>query len=495
MRSIHSPSAIWLLALATLIASASPARAYVPDDRWSSTASGSTGATGDPITLTWSLARDNTSIPGEGGSNLIAYLDSQFGAGPGGANFAQRPWFHIFQESFDRWSQLGGITFTYDPNDSTSSALSGPAGALGVRGDIRIGGANIDGNSGTLAYTYLPSDGDMVVDTGEATFFSTSANNYRSFRNTLMHEIGHAFGLQHVTSSTSALLMEPFIDTSFDGPQLDDVRGIQGMYGDAYERTFSGLGNDVAARATGLGALAVGGTKTIGAAARGSQAVSATETDFVSISGTADADFFSFTLAGPATVGLTLTPLGGVFNQGIEGGAESSFDANARNNLAIAVFGPNGTTQLGLADNTAAGQIESLANLAISSPGQYFVRISGATDAVQLYELALSASSLIVQPSADFDDNGRVDGADLFVWQRTLGATGANLAADANRDGAVNAADLAVWRQQFGGAGVVPAIHGVPEPAALQLALGALVAALAARRRQKKHCGNIHRNR
>src|SRR5262249_44539560 len=153
------------------------------------------------------------------------------GAGPGGTNLTQRPWFHLFQESFDRWTQLGGITFVYEPNDSGTS-LSGSAGALGVRGDVRIGGANIDGPSGTLAYTYYPDNGDMVIDTGETTFFTDSTNNYRSFRDTLMHEIGHAFGLDHVISSTEALLMEPYIDTSFDGPQLDDIRGLQGFYGD-----------------------------------------------------------------------------------------------------------------------------------------------------------------------------------------------------------------------------------------------------------------------
>jgi hypothetical protein len=100
-------------------------------------------------------------------------------------------------------------------------------------------------------------------------------------------------------------------------------------------KTFGGLGNDVAARATSLGALATGGSRTIGAAARGGQEVAAAETDFVSIANAADADFFSFTIAAPATLDFTLTPLGGVFNQGVEGGAQSSFNANARNDLAL----------------------------------------------------------------------------------------------------------------------------------------------------------------
>jgi serralysin len=450
------------------------AAAYVPDDRWTSTASGATGTTGDPVTLSWSLLRDGVSIPDEGSSNLIAYLDGQFGASSGGSNLTTRPWFHLFQESFDRWSQLGGITFAYEPNDS--GALSGPSGALGTRGDIRIGGANIDGASGTLAYTYLPDNGDMVFDTGETSFFATPTNNYRSFRNTLMHELGHAFGLLHVESTTERFLMEPFIDTSIDGPQLDEVRAIQGMYGDPLEKTFGGLGNDVSARASALGSLASGGTRTIGAAARGGQDVGAAETDFVSIANAADVDFFSFTIASPLSVDFTLTPLGGVFNQAVENGPQLLFDANARNDLALAVFGPNGTTLLGSASNTIAGQIESIADLSLTTPGQYFVRVAGATDSVQLFELALSATSLVVAPTGDFDGSGTVDGHDFLMWQRSLGASGANLPADGNRDGVVNAADLALWKQSFGQSpGAMEVAGAVPEPPGATLLIVSLV--------------------
>ncbi len=470
------------------------AAAYVPDDRWSSTASGSAGTTGDPVTITWSLLRDGTSIPSEGASNLVSYLDGLFGAGAGGTNLAQRPWFHLIQESFDRWGQLGGITFAYEANDGGS--LSGPAGALGVRGDIRIGGANIDGVSGTLAYTYLPDNGDLVVDTGESTFFADSSNNFRALRNTLMHEIGHAFGLLHVESTTEKFLMEPFIDTAFDGPQLDDVRGIQGMYGDALEKSFGGQGNDVTARATSLGSLGVGGGLTIGGAARGGQEVGGGETDFVSIANAADADFFSFTLSAPALIDLTLTPLGGVFNQGVEGGAQSSFNANSRNNLALAVFGSNGTTLLASATTAVAGQIESVADLELTAPGQYFVRVTGASDSVQLYELALSAGSLVVAPTGDFDGDGYVDGGDLLLWQRTLGSTGASLAADGNHDGVVDTADLAIWRQLFGTtASTISGAHAAPEPTGVRMLAALAACALASpasdlgRRRKKGETG------
>src|SRR5215510_4629103 len=86
------------LAICLCLSNVRAAMAYVPDERWSTTASGPGGSTGDPLTLTWSLARDGTSIPNEGASNLISYLDSQIGAGPGGSDYTQRPWFNLIEQ-------------------------------------------------------------------------------------------------------------------------------------------------------------------------------------------------------------------------------------------------------------------------------------------------------------------------------------------------------------------------------------------------------------
>ena len=120
-------SSIWvaghrlLAVFATLMFLASLARtaaAYVPDERWSVTASGTTGGSGTPATLTWSIAPDGTSIPGEGASNLISYFDGLFNVTSGGSDLTQRPWFTYFKQSFDRWTALGGITFNYEPHDN-----------------------------------------------------------------------------------------------------------------------------------------------------------------------------------------------------------------------------------------------------------------------------------------------------------------------------------------------------------------------------------------
>ena len=442
------------LALAATLATvvfAGAASAYVPDDRWSTTASGSTGSQGDIATITWSLVADGTSIVSEGPSNLISYMDGLFGSS-GGSNLTARPWFSLFQDSFDRWTELGGIKFVYEPNDNGVQMGGNTAGSLGVRGDIRIGGATIDGANGTLAYTYLPNNGDMVIDTGETTFYSNSTNNYRQLRNTVMHELGHAFGLLHIESSSDHLLLEPYIDATFDGPQLDDIRGLHGLYGDAFEKTHNGAGNDSYSLATSLGAIAAGGSKSIGASAATGQAIAEDETDFVSIANSSDFDFFSFTVSSASLLDVSLTPLGGVFTQGAEGGVQSTFDANARNDLTLSIYGANGTTLLGTANNTAAGLAESLADVSLPVAGQYYVRVSGSTANVQLYQLEFSIESAVDTQPGDFYLDGIVDGDDFLLWQRNP-----------------SVGNLGDWKASFGTSSQSLSI--VPEPTAGMLVL------------------------
>lgn len=474
-----------LSAFALVCCNAVQATAYVPDNRWSVTASGTTGAAGTPITLTWSIAPDGTNIPGEGASNLVSYFDGLFGVTSGGTDLTQRPWFTYFRQSFDRWTELGGINFVYESKDNGTS-LQTSSGSLGVRGDVRIGGAFVDGASSTLAYTWLPNSGDMVIDTGETNFYSNSSNNYRQLRNTVMHELGHAFGLLHIESSTDGLLMEPTINLSFDGPQLDDIRGIQGLYGDVYERSNNNLGNGTAARATSLGPLTIGSTLDVGSDAVGDQFVSANQTDFVSIANTGDADFYSFNITAPMLLDATLTPLGGIFNQGTEGGVQTSFNANARNDLALAIYASNGTTLRGSANLTGAGSVESLTDIELSTAGKYFARITGAAENVQLYQLLLSGSSLSAALAGDYNLDGVVGAADFTVWRNSLGRTGSGLAADGNGDGVVNTADYDFWKAHFGTSGMGSSIAGagaVPEPAGVAAALLALTFALPVRYR------------
>ena len=138
-------------------------------------------------------------------------------------------------------------------------------------------------------------------------------------------------------------MLEPTIDLSFDGPQLDEVRAVQLVFGDAFEETNNGLGNETVPTATDLGSIAPDGMIAIGIDADvPTQTISSTAIDFVSISSEDDVDFYSFTVTTSSSLDITLTPLGGVFSQG----GIAAFDANARVDLALSLFDTDGLSLL-----------------------------------------------------------------------------------------------------------------------------------------------------
>ena len=110
--------------------------------------------------------------------------------------------------------------------------------------------------------------------------------------------------------------MEPFISTSFDGPQHDDVLRINRGYGDPRE------GNDTAGTASDIGSL------------------SATPTVIsdVGIDDDTDVDYFRFTVGASSLVNVTLAPLGFVYTVGLEGGSTESFDSRIQSDLTLAVL-------------------------------------------------------------------------------------------------------------------------------------------------------------
>ncbi|HMO13744.1 MAG TPA: pre-peptidase C-terminal domain-containing protein [Pirellulaceae bacterium] len=409
-----------LLSVVTLLAlgwsMVQPSMAQPPDiDRWS----GSTAITpaqgygmGNPLTLTWGIVPDGTSIPGfnigpAGNSNLIARMDTIYGSGPGGTDLTLRPWFNLYQSVFDRWSSISGLSYIYEPNDNgvafSSNDTASTRGVVGVRPDVRIGGRTIDGNGGVLAFNFFPNVGDMVIDTNDNTYNNTS-NNSRTLRNILAHEHGHGVGMSHVITNNSSQLMNPSLNTAFDGPQYHDILMAHRGYGDFNEKSFGGLGNDVAARATSLGPIADGGSVSIGNSAR-TFVVAPTATDFVSIDHSNDTDFYSFSVNSPGEVNILLEALGFTYNTAPQfGGQTIAFNTLTRSNLILALFDTDGTTQLAIANSTSFGGNESIV-FDLNGAGTYFIRVTGINNpdavAIKTQFYALTASfTAIPEPSA-----------------------------------------------------------------------------------------------
>jgi autotransporter-associated beta strand protein len=388
--------------------------------RWSSTFTNGSGLSqGDPITLRWGIVTDGTSISAgiggtetTNGSSLIQFMDGLYGDNgiADNGDLTQKPWFSIFSSAFDRLGQVSGLTYSYLAINSQNTSFVSITNSLTSSAtipEILIGGHSIDGQSGgnVLAYNYFPNTGDMVIDTDNTTFFGDSTNSSIGMRNVLMHEVGHGVGIDHVESSDGSFLMEPFVSTSFDGPQLDDILALQRGYGDALEKNG---GNNTSGTATSLGTINAGGSASKGTAGD-STVVSAGTTDFVSIDDESDLDFFSFTVAAGADVTLTLTPRGTTYLQGPQGGPEASFNSAAQSDLTLQLLDTNGTTVLNTANATGVGGSESINSVVLSSAGTYFARVSGATtDKLQLYGLSVSVAAVSATFTASLDGSGNL---------------------------------------------------------------------------------------
>jgi uncharacterized repeat protein (TIGR01451 family) len=337
-------------------------------NRW-----GGASQQGMPIVLTWSVVPDGTSIPATGSiptettspSNLRARLNAIYGS--------QAVWQPVFQQMFDAWGALTGTSYQFVNDDGASFPGSGGSGT--VRGDVRIGGHNLDGNFGVLAYNYFPNVGDMVIDTNDS-FYTNTSNGSLGLRNVLAHEHGHGLGISHVCPVNQTKLMEPFLTTAFSGPQHDDTLAGQRGYGDDREN------DDTAATSSNFGTLGNGTFTSNGG----------------SLDDNSDIDFKRFTVAAGKRLAVTLTPVGFTYNQGPQNQTNGAcdlpvppFNSLVSNDVGVEVRASNGTTVLATASSQPAGQVETIPAFDLTVPGDYFIRVFGGTaDTVQLYNLSFT---------------------------------------------------------------------------------------------------------
>ncbi|GJM19956.1 MAG: hypothetical protein DHS20C14_21690 [Phycisphaeraceae bacterium] len=349
---------------------------YQATNPWTSTATDGAigGGNGTPITLTYSYVPDGTTVVdlgiglGSGPSALFAWMNGIYGS--------PATWQPLFDGVFDRWSQVCNVTYVYEPNDDGANT-NGPSGSLGVRGDVRIAAFNFanDGNGGVLAYNNFPNDGDMVFDAFD-TFYNNTGGSSLRLRNVAAHEHGHGLGMLHVCPANQTKLMEPFISTAYDGPQLDDILHGQRKYGDLLEP------NDNAGEASPLGNVSIG---TI-----------AGTSGTVSIDDNSDTDYYEINVLQAVRLTVDATLAAASYVQGTQTQACNTgtlTDYNAMHDLQILLYSSDGTTLVDSSNSTGEGSDEQLVS-DIASAGTYYIRILGdTTNDIQAYNLLLNATT------------------------------------------------------------------------------------------------------
>lgn len=361
--------------------------AFLPQgSRWTSTATDGAVAQGQSITITYSFVPDGTLIAvtgfsGSEPSNLFANFDANF---PGG----RAAWKAKFAEAFNRWGELLNVTYVEVADDgaafpSSPGLLAGP-GVVG-RGDVRIAMRTL---GDALAVNFFPQfGGDMVMDSLDMATFINSANNFRSLRNVLAHEHGHGIGLNHVLPSNGTKLMEPFLSTNYDGPQEDDIRGAQFIYGDWAEQ------NDLLTTST-----FVGGPLNDPASV-GAQVITISD---VSIERSGVSDFYSFTAFAGVPIAIRVDPVGTTYEFGAQGtSATTSVNAKSVRNLGLRLWrrvsaANNTFSLLAQIDFNAAGQSEYHPPISYTLAGFMVVEVfsnDGINDC-QRYQLTISNTDI-----------------------------------------------------------------------------------------------------
>ncbi|MGH7242072.1 MAG: PKD domain-containing protein [Phycisphaerales bacterium] len=385
---------------------------------------------------TWGNAGSGFAVAANG---LGASLTSQFGNLEKGREY--------LRQCLGSWRRYGGITYTEVADDNTTMTNSAAHNA--ARGDIRLGGISLNGQSGVLAYNCFPSPGglggsltggDMTINTayfGDASTFNGTANNYRYFRNVCTHEHGHGLGFIHQIPCTSTKLMEPFIQTVTEGLPVDDRRAVNRNYGDRFSgnqslataKDFGELGSP--ARSISSQSLSLNGYWNNGANASG-------------------ADYFKFTLSTTQNVVIKVTPMGNTYSTGPQAsgctGTATAYATNNNADLAYVLTNSDGSVTIGAVNATAPGAAETFtfSNLAA---GSYALQVydnnaanptngADANTILQLYNLEIQVgTNVYADPYANAGINKRIQAglAAQFIGDINSGITETRIAETISR--------------------------------------------------------------
>jgi hypothetical protein len=230
--------------------------------------------------------------------------------------------------------------------------------------------------------------GDIFLDTGDTLFYEIPSGNFANLKNTVAHEVGHAFGLgESYPADCTRLMGDLLCWGAFVGPQDDDIRGAQRLYGDIREN------NDTNDSATNLDV--VWDTTTV---------------DTVSIDHAADPDWYRFRPEGitarPPAEGwatIRMDAIGSCYFVGCSPDTASWVwvCTDEIMDLDIFLYDSTGTVLLDSACSAGPGENELISHFLLPYHGPYLIEIipkSDSVDDVQRYRLTVFAITTGVEP-------------------------------------------------------------------------------------------------
>jgi len=149
-------------------------------------------------------------------------------------------------------------------------------------------------------------------------------------------------------------------------------------------------------------------------------------------------------------------------------GVFADLDA-AEEGIALAGFAIDGAGNMYASTGSQQARVYSLD---MSDFSQVLLGDVNDTVPIEIFDGSLAAFTFAIPtdgPTADFDSDGDVDGADFLLWQRD------NLGASA----------LADWKAEYGTVPAVAAVSAVPEPSALALLMLGAIGAVSLRKARR----------